>query len=98
MGESDLQSPINIASLRQQGLDPIALGTLTGDMTVSDSLPQSQHAHTSMGGIPMKGNSAPVAVAEGVDESAGNVGGSFLDIFWPGWPPRLPTPSMLDHL
>lgn len=32
------------------------------------------------------------------DFEAGKVGGPFLDIFWPGWPPRLPTPAMLDHL
>lgn len=33
-----------------------------------------------------------------IDDDAGKVGGAFLDIIWPGWPPRLPTPAMLEHL
>lgn len=38
------------------------------------------------------------AQAYASDTEAGSVGGPLLDILWPGWPPRLPTPTMLDHL
>lgn len=30
---------------------------------------------------------------EGIDGEAGKVGGPFMDLIWPGWPPRLPTPG-----
>ncbi|ORY31272.1 hypothetical protein BCR39DRAFT_558301 [Naematelia encephala] len=42
--------------------------------------------------------SAPLPSVENMDAEAGRVGGPFLDVFWPGWPPRLPTPALLDHL
>lgn len=29
----------------------------------------------------------------GIDGEAGKLGGPFVDIIWPGWPPRLPTPG-----
>ncbi|WVQ86138.1 hypothetical protein IAT38_008306 [Cryptococcus sp. DSM 104549] len=35
---------------------------------------------------------------DALDGEAGKVGGQFLDLLWPGWPPTLPTPTMLDHL
>ncbi|WVQ85870.1 hypothetical protein IAT38_008038 [Cryptococcus sp. DSM 104549] len=38
------------------------------------------------------------APSHGLDEEASKVGGPFLDLLWPGWPPTLPTPSMVDHL
>ncbi len=28
-----------------------------------------------------------------LDAEAGQLGGPFADVFWPGWPRRLPTPS-----
>ncbi|ODO05891.1 hypothetical protein I350_04952 [Cryptococcus amylolentus CBS 6273] len=32
------------------------------------------------------------------DAEAGRLGPAVLDMLWPGWPPTLPTPSMVDHL
>lgn len=32
----------------------------------------------------------------GIDGEAGKVGGPFVDLIWPGWPPRLPTPGKLN--
>ncbi|RXK41931.1 hypothetical protein M231_00652 [Tremella mesenterica] len=32
------------------------------------------------------------------DADAGRLGGPYLDILWPGWPPQLPTPTMVDHM
>lgn len=32
---------------------------------------------------------------ERMDAEAGQISGPFLDVFWPGWPKRLPTPSEL---
>ncbi|KAL7420837.1 hypothetical protein Q5752_004790 [Cryptotrichosporon argae] len=29
----------------------------------------------------------------GADGESGKLGGEFLDLIWPGWPPRLPTPG-----
>lgn len=29
---------------------------------------------------------------EGMDGEAGKLGGVLMDLIWPGWPPRLPTP------
>lgn len=29
----------------------------------------------------------------GIDGEAGKLGGPFMDLIWPGWPPRLPTPG-----
>ncbi|KAL1412647.1 hypothetical protein Q8F55_000394 [Vanrija albida] len=43
-------------------------------------------------------NATAPAVSTVIDDDAGKVGGAFLDIIWPGWPPRLPTPAMLEHL
>jgi hypothetical protein len=34
-----------------------------------------------------------VPQADGLDGEAGKVGGVLMDLIWPGWPPRLPTPS-----
>lgn len=34
-----------------------------------------------------------VPQADGLDGEAGKLGGAFMDLIWPGWPPRLPTPS-----
>ena len=39
------------------------------------------------------GNPAP----DGLDVEAGKLGGALLDLIWPGWPPRLPTPGMSFH-
>lgn len=33
-----------------------------------------------------------------IDAEAGKMGNDILDILWPGWPPTLPSPSMLEHL
>ncbi|KIR27824.1 hypothetical protein I309_03144 [Cryptococcus deuterogattii LA55] len=33
-----------------------------------------------------------------IDAEAGKMGNHILDILWPGWPPTLPSPSMLEHL
>ncbi|RSH86973.1 hypothetical protein EHS25_003461 [Saitozyma podzolica] len=41
---------------------------------------------------------ANAGVWQGLDEEAGKLGGPFLELIWPGWPPKLPTPAMLDHL
>jgi len=30
----------------------------------------------------------------GIDAEAGKLSGDYLELFWPGWPPRLPTPGM----
>lgn len=30
---------------------------------------------------------------ERLDGEAGKMGGAFAELIWPGWPPRLPTPS-----
>jgi hypothetical protein len=90
-----MQDRLDIGGLRQQGLDPIALGTLTGDMTVGESFPD---AMPPPGLVGLSSDPMVSGVSEGFDDDAGNLGGPFLDIFWPGWPPRLPTPSMLDHL
>lgn len=35
---------------------------------------------------------------DGIDGEAGKVGGPFMDLIWPGWPPRLPTPGMSRSL
>jgi hypothetical protein len=32
---------------------------------------------------------------ERLDGEAGKVGGAFMELIWPGWPPRLPTPGEL---
>jgi hypothetical protein len=32
-------------------------------------------------------------VWQGLDEEAGKLGGPFLELIWPGWPPKLPTPG-----
>lgn len=31
--------------------------------------------------------------SNGIDGEAGKLGGPFVDLIWPGWPPRLPTPG-----
>ncbi|OXG37579.1 hypothetical protein C359_04952 [Cryptococcus neoformans Bt120] len=33
-----------------------------------------------------------------IDAEAGKMGNNILDILWPGWPPTLASPSMLEHL
>ena len=33
-----------------------------------------------------------VMPGEGMDGEAGKLGGVLMDLIWPGWPPRLPTP------
>lgn len=33
------------------------------------------------------------APSERLDAEAGQLGGPFAEVFWPGWPHRLPTPS-----
>lgn len=38
-------------------------------------------------------NDYQVPQADGLDGEAGKLGGAFMDLIWPGWPPRLPTPS-----
>jgi hypothetical protein len=44
------------------------------------------------------GATAPaVEDGERLDGEAGTLGGAFTELIWPGWPPRLPTPSM-SHL
>ena len=30
---------------------------------------------------------------DGLDAEAGKLGGVLMDLIWPGWPPRLPTPG-----
>ncbi|WVR08707.1 hypothetical protein IAU60_005765 [Kwoniella sp. DSM 27419] len=37
-------------------------------------------------------------VTDDIDGEAGKMGGIFMDLLWPSWPPKLPTPAMLDHL
>ncbi|OCF35875.1 hypothetical protein I316_02368 [Kwoniella heveanensis BCC8398] len=44
------------------------------------------------------GPSLETSVADDIDGEAGKMGGPFLELLWPGWPPKLPTPAMLDHL
>lgn len=40
------------------------------------------------------GATAPAAEdAARLDGEAGTLGGAFTELIWPGWPPRLPTPS-----
>jgi hypothetical protein len=34
-----------------------------------------------------------VMPGEGMDGEAGKLGGVLMDLIWPGWPPRLPTPG-----
>lgn len=34
----------------------------------------------------------------GVDGEAANLGLPFLQMIWPGWPPHLPTPAIVDHM
>ncbi|WVW80553.1 hypothetical protein I302_102538 [Kwoniella bestiolae CBS 10118] len=36
--------------------------------------------------------------ADDIDAEAGRFSGPFLELLFPGWPAKLPTPSMLDHL
>jgi hypothetical protein len=36
---------------------------------------------------------ANAGVWQGLDEEAGKLGGPFLELIWPGWPPKLPTPG-----
>ncbi|WVN89075.1 uncharacterized protein L203_104291 [Cryptococcus depauperatus CBS 7841] len=33
-----------------------------------------------------------------LDAEAGKMGSTVLGMLWPGWPPSLPSPAMLDHL
>jgi hypothetical protein len=82
-----IAAELNTAGLRQQGLDPIALGTLTGDMTVSEAAIPSGGTMAATNIVPM-----PAGGDDGAAERP------FLDMFWSGWPSRLPTPSLLDHL
>ncbi|WWC65309.1 uncharacterized protein I303_107926 [Kwoniella dejecticola CBS 10117] len=42
--------------------------------------------------------STQITDANDIDAEAGRFSGPFLDILFPGWPPKLPTPSMLEHL
>jgi hypothetical protein len=35
----------------------------------------------------------PAGISNLLDAGAGELGGPFVDIFWPGWPKRLPTPG-----
>ncbi|WWC72694.1 uncharacterized protein I206_106658 [Kwoniella pini CBS 10737] len=42
--------------------------------------------------------STQVTDVNDIDAEAGRFSGPFLDILFPGWPPKLPTPSMLEHL
>ncbi|KAK8850622.1 hypothetical protein IAR55_004541 [Kwoniella newhampshirensis] len=44
------------------------------------------------------GHTLGPSVEDGIDDEAGKMGGPFLDLLWPGWPPTLPTPAMVDHL
>ena len=53
--------------------------------------------------IALDGNSLNQGTADSagedrIDAEAGKLGGPFLDLFWPGWPPHLPTPALLDHV
>jgi len=34
---------------------------------------------------------------EGMDGEAGKLGGVLMDLIWPGWPPRLPTPCTSSY-
>jgi hypothetical protein len=36
---------------------------------------------------------ANAGVWQGLDEEAGKLGGPFLELIWPGWPPKLPIPG-----
>jgi hypothetical protein len=41
---------------------------------------------------------ANVIMDSSVDLESGKLGGPYLELFWPGWPPTLPTPGELAHL
>jgi hypothetical protein len=64
--------------------------------------------------VPEIGSDFQSSAQDGMDGEAGKLGGALMELIWPGWPPRLPTPSqsivsfslihltdnpaMLDHL
>lgn len=93
-----MQGGLDFPRLRQQSLDPIAIASHThsGDLNATDSSLPSTIPPSGLVG--MGSESMGSAVGKMVDDDAGKVGGPFLDILWPGWPPRLPTPSLLNHL
>ncbi|WVQ95303.1 hypothetical protein IAU59_002398 [Kwoniella sp. CBS 9459] len=49
-------------------------------------------------GAHVMGQSIESNLVDDIDGEAGKMGGPFLELLWPGWPPKLPTPAMLDHL
>nr|XP_031862623.1 uncharacterized protein CI109_002121 [Kwoniella shandongensis]KAA5529695.1 hypothetical protein CI109_002121 [Kwoniella shandongensis] len=71
-----------------------AMGSFTSDPPSIDF----DFGMPSAAGDSINGAGFAASVAGGIDDEAGKMGGAFLDLLWPGWPPTLPTPAMVDHL
>lgn len=81
-------SPGPVAAPRTHSLQrtPVAPNTCTQAQAdgVGSNAPHNAYA------VPLAG--------EALDDSSQQLGGAIADTLWPGWPPRLPNPAMLDHL
>ncbi|WRT70814.1 uncharacterized protein IL334_007813 [Kwoniella shivajii] len=72
-------------------------GAFQGPMNFTNMASKSAPAITPQRDDPTRRSIQPPNTDD-VDAEAGRFSGPFLDILFPGWPPKLPTPSMLDHL
>jgi hypothetical protein len=64
-------------------------GSFTGFGVNPNGAPQRKFTQPTVETVPDGGADG----LQGMDEEAGKLGGPFLDLIWPGWPPRLPTPG-----
>jgi len=77
---------IGIGIFMPENQNQIAI--LPGRSSIFDAADEGLNGHTGFGAT------APAAAdGERLDGEAGTLGGAFTELIWPGWPPRLPTPS-----
>ncbi|OCF78937.1 hypothetical protein I204_00881 [Kwoniella mangroviensis CBS 8886] len=90
-----LSAPYNPPDVAPTVSDTAAIPPFNAPFVTPLGLPQDGSAPQPTG--PPRRSTLPTS-SDDIDAEAGRFSGPFLDILFPGWPPKLPTPSMLDHL